>query len=918
LIELGILGPLEARRDGVSLELGPAQQRALLACLLLRPGEVVSRDVLVENLWGDDPPETAQHALEVYVSKLRRVLGKDVVETRAGGYALNLAAALVDATEFELLAARGRKELERDASAAAQTLRAALDLWRGPPLADVAYEEFAQGEISRLEELRASTFECCVDAELRLGRHRELLSELDAAVREQPQGERVRAQLMLALYRSGRQAEALETYADVRSILHEELGLEPGAELKELQRAILQQDPALEVEPAELRARRHLPAPATPFIGRRQERADLVSLFRERQARLVTLTGPGGSGKTRLALQAAHDLAAVYEDGVYFVDLAELRDPEYFEATVATALDVDDATPLAEYLSTRRLLLVLDNFEQVDPAAPSVGELLKGASQLAVLTTSRTALDIYGEHLITVPPLEPDDAVDLFVDRAAAAGRSLAPDESVSQVCTWLDRLPLAIELVAAQARELPPERLLDLLPARLEVAVRGPRDVPDRQRTLGRTIEWSYELLAAQERDVLARLGVFAGGFTLDAARAVCEAELTQLAALAAASLLVETNADEPRLTMLQTIREFAVTKLTASGTEQEARNRHAEYFRDLAARAEPELGGPGEELWLDRLEREHDNLRTALSWFAETGATRDELQTAIALRRFWLVRGHVHEARRRLGDALARGEGEAAELRAVALGAAAQFALTSGDDEQAKLLTDASLELFRANGDAGGIARSLTRLGDIAKAQGLNEEAGASYAEAIDVARQLGDAFALGGALTNAGSFELLLGNIDEAEALTRAALSAWREVQHTEGITIALFNLAITSVARGSVTEALSLLEEAFELALKLGWSSQIAAGLGTCATAALRGGDAERAARLLAAMDALLETLGIGPQPYGALAREEALAACRDTLTEQAFEAAQEAGRSLSTSEAIDEGLEGLRAAPTAKT
>jgi predicted ATPase/DNA-binding SARP family transcriptional activator len=918
LIELGILGPLEARRDGVSLDLGPAQQRALLACLLLRPGEVVSRDLLVEHLWGDDPPDTAQHALEVYISKLRRILGKEVIDTRAGGYALNVASASVDSIEFELRAGRGRKELERDAGAAAETLRSALGLWRGSPLTDVAYEEFAQSEISRLEELRLSTLEHCAEAELRLGRHAELVSELDAAVREQPQRERLRAQLMLALYRSGRQAEALATYAEIRSILHGELGLEPGPELKELQRAILQQDPALEVEPAELRARRHLPAPTSPFIGRRQERADLVSLFRERQARLVTLTGPGGSGKTRLALQAAHDLAAVFEDGVYFVDLADLRDPEFFEETVATALDVDDATPLAEYLSTRRLLLVLDNFEQIDPAAPTVGQLLKGASQLAVLTTSRTALHLYGEHVITVPPLELSDAVALFVDRAAAAGRVLAPGEAVSQVCAWLDRLPLAIELVAAQARELPPERLVDLLPARLEVAVRGPRDVPDRQRTLGKTIEWSYELLAGRERDALMRLGIFAGGFTLEAARAVCDAELPQLAALAAASLLVETNPDEPRLTMLQTIREFALAKLTASGAEGEARRRHAEYFRDLAAQAEPELGGPSEELWLDRLECEHDNLRTALSWFAETSATRDELQTVVALRRFWLVRGHVHEASRRLGDALARGKEEAAELRAVALGAAAQFALTSGDDEQAKLLTDASLELFRANGDAGGIARSLTRLGDIAKAQGLNDEAGASYAEAIDVARQLGDAFALGGALTNAGSFELLLGNVDEAEALTREALSAWRKVQHTEGITITLFNLAITSVARGSAAEALSLLEEAFELALKLGWSSQIAAGLGTCATAALRGGDADRAAKLLAAMDALLATLGIGPQPYGAVAREEALAASRETLTEEAFEVAQEAGRSLSLSEAIDEGLEGLRAAATAKT
>lgn len=913
MIELGILGPLEARRDGVPLDLGPAKQRALLALLLLRPGEVVSRDRLVEQLWGERPPDTAQHALEVYVSKLRRILGKDVVETRAGGYAAVVAADALDAASFERLLSRATKELARDPDVAAETLRSALRLWRGPPLLDVAYEEFAQGEIGRLEELRVIALEHLFEADLRLGRHLHVIPDLEAAVREHPQRERLRSQLMLALYRSGRQADALEAYAEARAALREELGLEPGTELRELQHAILRQDPTLAVESAELRARRHLPASTTTFIGRDEELANLLALFRERQGRLVTLTGPGGSGKTRLALQAAHELASIFDDGVYFADLAGLQDPAFLTETVAAALGIDDATPLADYLSPRRLLLVLDNFEHLVAAASVVSNLLKHAPQLAVLTTSRSPLRIYGEHFVAVPPLDAEDAVTLFVERARAAGRVVTSGVAVETICDWLDRLPLAIELVAAQARELPPERVLELLPARLELAARGPRDVPERQRTLHDTIEWSYELLAPKERDVLASLSVFAGGFTLDAAQTVCGATLSDLAELVSSSLILEPElqTDEPRLTMLQTIREFALDKLKEEGRVAEIREQHAHYFRDLAARAEPELGGAGEEAWLDRLEADHENLRAALAWAAEDGNRDDELQMTVALRRFWLVRGHIHEATRRFEDALARSPEAATELRAIASGAVAQFALMGGDYESAKNWTGESLELFEKIGDAAGVARSFTRLGDIAKAEGLRDQAAAHYAKAIEVARELADPAVLGAALTNAGSFALMLGELEDAETLTREALAAWRQVQHAEGITIALSNLAVAAVERGAVDEARALLQESFELARRLGWTFQIASGIGTAASAAARRGDVERAARLVAAMDIVYATIGVGPQAHGTIVRAETIATCKEALTEDQFLAAQESGRSLSMDEAVEEALDTLK-------
>jgi predicted ATPase/DNA-binding SARP family transcriptional activator len=917
LIELGILGPLEARRDGASIRLGAAKERALLTALLMRANAIVSRDQLIEDLWGDDPPVTAGHALEVYVSKLRRALGRELVQTQGPGYVLAVQPDAVDAIRFERLVHEGRASLETNAAEAAETLRTALEIWRGPALADVAYEDFAQREIGRLEELRLSALEERIEADLRLGRHGELVAELEAAVDAHPLRERLRAQLMLALYRSGRQADSLESFRNARETLIEELGLEPGIELRELEAAILRQDAALDVEPASLRARRHLPASTTPFLGRREELRNLTARFRE-GARLVTLTGPGGSGKTRLALQTAHDLAVHYDDGVYFVDLAAVADPGFLSESVATALELRDA-PLHEYLAQRRLLLVLDNFEQIDAAAPVVADLLKRAPHVSALVTSRSALHLYGEHVFAVPPLIEEDALALFVARAREAGREVERSPALNELCAWLDRLPLAIELVAARARELPPEQVLDLLPPRLELATQGPRDAPARQRTLRATIEWSYELLADTERAVLARVSVFVGGFTPDAAQAVCGAELSELAGLVAASLVVEpeTPAEAPRLALLETVREYALERINESGELALLREQHAGYFLDLARRAEPELEAAAEQ-WLRRLEVEHDNLRAALDWAAAHGKVEDELRIAVALRRFWLVRGHSAEAQRRLEAALGRAGDQPARLRAIAAGAAGQFALARADYERAKSWTNESLSIFRSLDDRAGIARSFTRLGDIAKAEDDLDDAARNYASALEVARDLADRHAFAAALTNAGALALTRDDLDEGDRLSREALSVWRELGHTEGIAIALLNVGVGAIDRRDYAEALPLLRETLELSGALGYRAQLAGALGNCAVVGARSSQAERAMGLVAAMDELLAAIGERQPLHGRRRREEVIAAAEAVLSERELATAMKAGQSLLLDEAIAYGLETVRLAARASS
>jgi predicted ATPase/DNA-binding SARP family transcriptional activator len=550
-VEVRLLGPLQVvGDDGGVVAVNGSRLRALLARLALDAGRVVPADVLLEDLYGEEQPGSPDNALQGLVSKLRRALGHpEAIVHRGGGYALELEPGSVDLVTFERLAAEGRSSHgDGDSARAVSRFDDALSLWRGPALMDFAYDEFAQPTIARMVESRAGMLEDRSEALLALGRHHELVSELEPLVSEYPLRERLRTQLMLALYRSGRQAEALRQFQEARRVLGEELGLEPGPELRRLEAAMLVHDPALEAPnapAAEVRApperRTNLRAPLTATIGREHDLADLRDLVGTH--RLVTVVGPGGAGKTRLATEAARSLVDGFGAGVWLVELAPLADPGAIAPAIAAALGIPDLPGVvfagdqalgrvADFLAEGQRLLVVDNCEHlVDGAARVVEALLASCPDLKVLATSRERLGVPGEKLWPARPLALDDAVELFAERASEVAPAFALTEGtrplVAEVCARLDGLPLALELAAARARALPLADIAARLDERFRLLTGGPRTGEVRQQTLRAVVDWSYELLFDDERRLFERLSVFAGGCDLAASEAVCADEL-------------------------------------------------------------------------------------------------------------------------------------------------------------------------------------------------------------------------------------------------------------------------------------------------------------------------------------------------------------------------------------------------------
>ncbi|GLZ30026.1 SARP family transcriptional regulator [Lentzea sp. NBRC 105346] len=639
----GILGPLEARSADGPVALGGPRPRSLLALLLLEAGHVVPTDRLIDGLYGEDPPGDAANALQGQVSRLRRALGSGApIEFHPAGYRLVVDPDDVDAHRFQHLAAAGRQALEAgDARAASDVLREALALWRGPALADVTV---ASGQAARLEEQRLAAIEDRVAADLQLGEGASLVPELRELVSAFPLRERLRGHLMRALYAAGRQAEALSVYEDARRLLADELGTDPSPELAEVHLAVLRGETA---------HRQALPAQLTSFVGRDAELARIASLFEgyegsfpsadrlessPHSTRLVTLTGPGGAGKTRLAIEAAtRDLRESC-----FVDLAPVRSavPQAVLGALGlreSALPQDPLQRLVAALSDRKVLLVLDNCEHlVDEVARLVFDLLAACPDLRVLTTSREALGITGESLCAVPPLAPEPSVRLFADRAAAVRPGLVVDDSVHRVCAALDGLPLAIELAAARLRTLTPAELESRLDDRFRLLSRGPRTVAPRHQTLRAVVEWSWDLLSPEEQDLAARLSVFAGGATLSSAEAVSDSGdvLDLLAGLVDKSFVEVTDG---RYRMLETIRAFCAERLVDADS---VARRHASYFLSLAAAADQHLRKSTQLEWLDRLHAEHANLRAALHW-AVSAAPDLAADLFRELSWYWYLRG-------------------------------------------------------------------------------------------------------------------------------------------------------------------------------------------------------------------------------------------------------------------------------------
>ena len=642
----------------------------------------------------------------------------------------------------------------------------------------------------------------------------------------------------------------------------------------------------------------NLPRPASSFVGRERETEEVVGLVRD--ARLVTLTGPGGSGKTRLAIEAAAELVPEHRNGVLWVGLSALRDPALVAETIATTLG--SKGDLAEHIGQREMLLLLDNFEQVVEAAIALVPIIEACPNLRILVTSRERLRLRGEVEYRVPPLARREAVDLFCARAHTP-----PDDTIADLCRRLDDLPLAVELAAARTSVLMPAQIRDRLSKRLDLLT-GTRDSDARQATLRATIKWSYDLLSDEEKRLFARLAVFAGGSTLDAAEDVAGANLDTLQSLVDKSLVRHTDG---RFSMLETIREYAVERLEDAGESEELRRRHAEHFLALAEEGEQYVREYSGE-WLDRLEREFDNIRAAMDRLEEAGETQLVLRLAGALADLWGIKGHIAEGRRRLEGALGKDDRPTA-ARAKAAIFAADVAVGSGDAAAAIRWAQDSLAIYRGLGEPFGIADALLMLGSALSRHGRYADARGSFEESVQRFAALGqEYYVLQARMFLAGTY-MDLGDHARSRALNEENLERARATGNKHIEAQSLDTLAFLAVADGRAAEAIHMVLDAFRLHRELGDVFRMAQTGSRLAGAVAATGRLTLAGRLLSWSTELRRDIGATSHPVLSAMNEQTMDIVRAGLNENAFVEAWEAGKKLTADDAVAMTLDALRSA-----
>ena len=917
-----LLGPVAVLDPaGTPLPVGGPRRRALLAALLLHPGTSLPVDRLVGMLWPDPPPSTASTMVHGAVAAIRRILepgAPHVLVTRDGGYVLEVAPEWVDAARFERDLEAGQRLLATSPQRASSLLAEALAEWRGPALAGVE-EPFARAAAARLDDLRVQCHELYADAELRLGRHHTMVARLEELVVAHPLREELCAQLIVALYRCGRQADALAAYRRLRATLVDELGVEPGERLRELELAVLRHDQRL--QPARASGTR-LPAPLGSFVGRDGELDELPALVRTN--RLVTLTGPGGAGKTRLALEVARRLTDV---DTYLVDLAPLPTSALVAETLADALGIRAepghvlARTVASALSSRPAVVVLDNCEHlVSACAELVQVLLAGAAGLSVLATSREPLGVPGERVHLVRPLRTaaadesrertaeSDAVRLFADRAAAAhpGFTVTAGNAalVGEICRRLDGLPLAIELAAARAATLPLAELADRLDDRFALLESATRAADPRHRSLVAALAWGYDLLPAAERALFARLAVFPAGFDLAAARAVCGGPTDialPLARLVASSMvhLDDQSDGGARYRLLESVRAYAGELLDESVRAVLA-DRHAAHYLALAQEAQPRLFAAGSGPWLERLHAERDNLRAALAWCFEAEPERG-LRLVGCLWHYWDLRGARAEGLHWVHRALAAVGPDRPDQRVPLLAAGALLHVGRADLAETERLATEQLALSQPRGARRWEGEALAMLATVDWARGRFDRAQQRYEDGIEAslaggdmwnaalaeaqlarlhrdrqepdaarlvalrslahAEDVGEDVARGLAVDVLASLEFRWGDDAEAGRLVVEALELYRGVRYREGEASALCLAGEIAMRAGRTAAARDAFRTALELCRRIGHRAGTAGALEGLADVATMSGAADEAAVLSEEAASLRAKIGV---------------------------------------------------------
>jgi predicted ATPase/DNA-binding SARP family transcriptional activator len=998
-LTFGLLGPTVVADENGPVAVHGVLRRRLLTRLLMAANQPILLEVLREDLWEGQPPPSAGSTLKSHVSLLRRALGTGVVSYRDGAYLAAVGPEDLDVQLFEREAAEGRAALrEGELGRAASLLGRGLDRWRGAALSDAAGAAWAAPEAIRLEELRAAVLEAWLTARIELGEHAEMVGAAEAAVSQHPLREGLWVRLILALYRSGRQADALGAYQRVRELLRDELGIDPGPELAGLEGAILRQEPALlagqppDARPSDARPRQapgrstrplgqrnNLPSELSSFVGRAHQLAQIMALLSG--GRLVTLTGVGGIGKTRLALRTAQAVLAGSGDGVWLADLAAVADPAQVVRELAQAIGVYEqpGADLAEAV-TRRLsdgaqLLVLDNCEHVREAtAAFVQRLLRAGHGLRILVTSRERLRVAGEAVYQVPPMSlpaplsaghPDElldseAIQLFVERVRShqADFKLRAGDSraAASLCRRLDGIPLALELAAARMRSLTLADIESRLGDRFRMLTGGSEDAQPRQRTLRALIDWSYELLSGDERAVLRRLSVFAGGCYLSDAEVVADRAgpgswdvMDLLGSLVDKSLLqVDTTGDTARYRLLDTVRDYAAERLRgADGEELPVRRAHALLFLELAEAAAPQFSRAGQVAARARLAVDRDNLLAAFDHFLTApDGLAGALRLATALGWFWSSSGSYSQGVELLEAALGRPEAAApTALRCAALTMDGHLLCRSGELTRAQAVLEAAVGIARQLAEPALVADALRHLAWVFDRRGDKDRAISTAAEAVELASLVGETHLLARAydaraaawqerdpamarsdyeraltycessadheghastLNNLAVLELEDGDYEAARAHFDRGLEVARRT-HSVGILPYLeYGSGMAAALGGDAAAAAAAFAEVLGLAHQTGQRSLIGyALLGIAVTAAVPD-EQPRAAMLHGAADALFEELRETPEPLEARLRERAHDELRAQLGDQ-FERHYAAGRRLSASQAVELAL-----------